>query len=85
MASLVGALHTVARDWENDPDVRDGIRKTKSILQWTNPEDPKVNIKNAALNYGVLKPLVKRLCDVDTGVVGMHTLPVIQNQLLDTC
>ena len=85
MASLVAALHNVAREWERDSDVRECMRKYKSILQWTNPEDPKANIKNAALNYGVLKRLVKRLHDVDTGVLGMHGLPFIQNQPLDTC
>ena len=85
MAGLAAVLSPVSREWERDPEVRENIRRTKSLLQWSNPDDARVNIKNAALNYGVLKPLVKRLLDVESGVVGMHALPLIQNQPLDTC
>ena len=57
------------------------MRRSRTILQWDDPNDKKVNIRNADLNFLVLKPLVKRLRD-DSGDVGMHALSGIMGQLL---
>ena len=77
------SLHHVAREWENDEIVREQMRTFKNIVYWDNPEETKINVLNASMNYEVLKPLCRRLLDPATGVVGMHSIPQIQTQLLD--
>lgn len=76
-------LDLVAYEWEADAEVRDHFRKAKKLLKkeaWE--ETVKVDIPHAAMNYHVLKPLVKRLRD-DSGEVGMHGLPQILTQKLN--
>ena len=74
-------LKDVSREWEQDSDLREHMRRSRTILQWDDPEDKKVNIRNADLNFQVLRPLVKRLRD-DSGEVGMHALPGLMSQPL---
>lgn len=73
------SLHGVSREWEQEGDLREHLCRSKELLQWEDDGDQRVNIRNADLNFLVLKPLAKRLRD-DSGEVGMHCLPEIQTQ-----
>ena len=75
------SLQDVSREWEQEPDLREFMRRSRTILQWDDPRDQKVTIRNADLNFLILKPLVRRLRD-DSGDVGMCALPAIMSQLL---
>lgn len=80
------SLDLVAHEWEKDAEVRDHLRKAKKLLKkeaWE--ETVEVDIPHAAMNYNVLKPLVKRLRD-DSGEVGMHGIqPIITQKLFGYC
>ena len=74
-------LDCVSREWEQECDLREHLRHSKELLQWEDDGDQRISIRNADLNFFVLKPLAKRLRD-DSGEVGMHCLPPIQSQKL---
>ena len=76
------SLKDVSREWEKCEEVRERIRSTKHLVTFEDPDDTKINIRNAAWNYHALKPIVRRLCD-STGDVGMHALPSIESQKLE--
>lgn len=74
-------LRDVAKEWEGEAPLRDHVRHAHTLLQWKDTNEKKINIRNADLNFLVLKPLARRLKD-STGEVGMHRLPQIQSQKL---
>lgn len=86
MASKVLApnLDNVAVEWEQEASLRQLARRHKSIVEWHDHDESQqaINIKNASMNFLLLKPLVKRL-RLPGGEVSMVTLPALEKQLLD--
>lgn len=81
VVGIMPSLKDVSREWEREEALRDHVRRSKTLLQWDRTADKKINIRNAEINYLVLKPLAKRLRD-SNGEVGMIHLPQIQTQKL---
>lgn len=75
------SIKQVAQEWEDQATIREHVRRHKVLLDWQDWDAKKINIKNADLNYGVLKPLASRM-RTDTGDVGMHSLPSLEKQTL---
>lgn len=76
------SIGMVSREWDQCEDLRGHFRREKTLLQWDDGDDRKINIANASLNYLALKPLVRRLRD-SNGEVGMHSVPQIECQHLE--
>ena len=73
------SLDGVSREWEQESNLREHLRHSKELLQWEDDGDQRISIRNASLNFLVLKPLAKRLRD-ESGEVGMHCVPQIETQ-----
>ena len=78
------SLRGVAMEWEDDADIRERLRKTKSVIAKEPWEvEVKITVAHAEQNYMALKPLVRRLLNKKEEV-GMHSIPKLIAELLDT-
>ena len=85
--AVMPSLDTLAREWDDDEDIRARLRRGQGLLlmeTWEKPKDMKIDVAHAGKNYSVLYPLAKRLV-ADDGTVGMQALPKIKHQFLGTC
>lgn len=78
---IMPSLKDVSREWEREEALRAHVRQCNTLLQWDRMDDKKISIRNADINFLVLRPLAKRLRD-SNGEVGMLHLPQIQTQKL---
>lgn len=82
-AMSMPSLASLSKEWDAAEAVREQVRSHRCLLTWQGA-DKKVNMKNAALNYSVIKPLAKCLKD-SNNEVGMHHVPQLERQSLVQC